>query len=106
MDERIIKLIGSDNLDKIKSKTVLVVGIGGVGGFAVESLVRSGIKKLIIVDYDTIDITNLNRQIITNRNNIGLNKVDVCSDRCKSINEDVEIIKIKKKLNIENISEL
>ena len=73
MQERIIKLIGEDNLQKIKKAKVCVVGLGGVGGYAVEALVRSGIENIVIVDYDTIDITNLNRQIITNTSNISKN---------------------------------
>ena len=77
MFEREIKLIGEENLEKIKSKTVAVVGVGGVGGYAVESLVRAGISKLIIIDYDIVDITNLNRQIISLQSNIGKYKTDV-----------------------------
>ena len=76
MNERIIKLIGEDNLNKIKTKTVCIVGLGGVGGYAVEGLVRSGIENFILVDYDKIDITNLNRQIITTNDNIDKYKTD------------------------------
>ena len=76
MFERVIKLIGEDNLKKIQSQKVMVIGLGGVGGYAVESLIRSGLENIVIVDYDIIDISNLNRQIITNRNNIGTLKVE------------------------------
>ena len=58
MFDREEKLIGRDNLNEISKKCVVVVGLGGVGGYAVESLVRSGIGKIILVDYDTIDLTN------------------------------------------------
>lgn len=76
MDERVEKLIGQENLNKIKKQVVAVIGLGGVGGYAVESLIRSGIENIILVDFDTIDITNLNRQIITNQKNINQYKTD------------------------------
>ena len=75
MFERVISFVGEENLLKIKSKSVLLVGLGGVGGYALDSLVRSGIGTIIIVDYDTVDVSNLNRQIITKRDNIGKYKV-------------------------------
>lgn len=106
MFERIEKFIGSANLAKIKNKTVTVVGLGGVGGYAVESLIRSGIENIIIVDYDTIDITNLNRQIITNQNNIGNLKVDEMEARIISINPNCKITKLNLKLDLNNISTL
>ena len=106
MFDRVIKLIGEDNLTKLKNTTVAVVGLGGVGGYAVEGLVRSGISNLIIVDYDTIDISNLNRQIITNQNNIGRLKVDVMEEHLLSINPECNIIKINKKLSLENVEKL
>lgn len=106
MYERIIKLIGEDNLNKIKKTTVCVVGLGGVGGYAVEGLVRSGIGKLILVDYDKVDITNLNRQIIANQNNINYYKTDIAEKRIKEINPNCEIIKINIKLDENNINNL
>ena len=106
MFERIEKFIGSTNLAKIKNKTVAVVGLGGVGGYAVESLIRSGIENIIIVDYDTIDITNLNRQIITNQNNIGNLKVDEMESRIISINSNCKITKLNLKLDLNNINTL
>lgn len=105
MLDRLELLIGKDKLEKIKNTTVLVIGLGGVGGYAVESLVRSGIKKIIIVDFDKIDITNLNRQIISLKSNIGEYKVDVVEKRIKEIN-DIEVIKIKEFINEENINNL
>lgn len=103
MFEREIKLIGEENLEKIKSKTVAVVGVGGVGGYAVESLVRAGISKLIIIDYDIVDITNLNRQIISLQSNIGKYKTDVIKERINNINHDCNVITINTKLNEENL---
>lgn len=92
MFERVISLIGESNFNKIKEKTVLVVGLGGVGGYATESLVRSGIHNLILIDHDTIDISNLNRQIITNNQNIGKNKVEESEKRIKSINPNCHVL--------------
>ena len=103
MFDRVEKLIGNTNLEKIKNASVAVIGLGGVGGYAVEGLIRSGIENIIIVDYDTIDITNLNRQIITNTNNISKLKTDETEKRILSINPNCKITKITNKLTIENI---
>lgn len=92
MFERTISLVGETNFNKIKEKTVLIVGLGGVGGYATESLIRSGIHNLILIDHDTIDITNLNRQIISTNNNIGNSKVDEFKKRILDINPDCNII--------------
>ena len=104
MYERIIKLIGKENLNKIKNKTVCIVGLGGVGGFATEAIVRSGVGNVIIVDYDRIDISNLNRQIITNQNNIGKSKVQEMKKRIKSINPNCNITIIEEKIDSNNIN--
>jgi tRNA A37 threonylcarbamoyladenosine dehydratase len=106
MFERVISLVGKENLEKLKTKTVLVVGLGGVGGYATEALVRSGVKNLILIDYDKIDISNLNRQIITNQNNIGKYKTDVMKEHILSINKDCNVIVINTFLNNETISQL
>lgn len=103
MFERTLKLIGIEKFNLIQSKTVAVVGLGGVGGYAVEGLIRSGIKNIIIVDYDDIDVTNLNRQLITNETNIGLNKTDVMEEHIKKINSDCIVTKLNIKLDLNNI---
>ena len=92
MFERTISLIGVENFNKIKEKTVLIVGLGGVGGYTIEALVRSGIHNLIIIDHDKIDITNINRQIISTNNNIGNNKVDEFKKRILEINPNCNVI--------------
>lgn len=102
MFDRIETLIG-DKFNLIKDKTVLIIGLGGVGGYALESLVRSGITKVIIVDNDKVDITNLNRQIISLNSNISEYKVDVCEKRIKDINPNIEVIKINEYITLENI---
>lgn len=101
--QRLETLVGSDNIERIKNTTVLVIGLGGVGGYALESIVRSGIENIIIVDNDKVDITNLNRQLISNINNIGINKVDVAYDRALSINPNIKIAKINEFITKENI---
>lgn len=105
MLDRLEILVGNKNIEKLKNTTVLIVGIGGVGGYALEAVARSGIGKIVIVDKDIVDITNLNRQIITTKNNIGLNKVDVAEQRIKEIS-NAEVIKINKFITKENIEEL
>ena len=106
MFQRCIDLVGFDNFNKIKNTTVLVVGIGGVGGTLTEALIRSGISNLIIIDYDTIEDSNLNRQIITNTNNIGMKKVYECEKRIKLINSECNIIALDMFLSSDNISTL
>ena len=106
MFDRLEKLIGKENLNKLHSKTVAVVGVGGVGGYALETLVRNGIENVIIVDNDTIDITNKNRQIIALNSTIDMNKVDAFEKRMKDINENVNVIKLQIFLNEETKKEL
>ena len=102
-----LKLItGDDKFNLINDTTVLVLGVGGVGSYAVESLVRSGIGKIIIVDNDKVDITNLNRQLMTLHSNIGKYKVDVLESRIKDINPNCEVIKINSFITSENINDL
>lgn len=84
-------LIGSENLNKLKNSHVIVFGVGGVGGFAVEALVRAGIGELSVVDFDTIDITNLNRQIIATENTVGMDKVQAIKERVLLINPNLKI---------------
>ncbi len=103
---RLELLIGLDNLNKIKNTTVLIIGLGGVGSFALESLVRNGIGTFIIVDSDIVDITNLNRQIMSLQNNIGQLKTDVWEKRILEINPNCVVKKITKFITKENINEL
>ena len=84
-------LLGADGMEKLKNAHVAVFGVGGVGGYAVEALVRSGVGKIDIFDGDTVAVTNLNRQIIATRDTIGKYKVDVMKERALSINPDIKI---------------
>lgn len=96
-------LIGSDNIEKLKNSNVIVFGLGGVGGATVEALIRAGIGNLSIVDFDTVDKTNLNRQIITTQSVIGKSKVEVAKDRILSINPNINLTIYNKKFFKENI---
>ena len=86
-------LLGQDNLKKLQKTRVAVFGIGGVGGYVVEALVRSGIGAIDIIDNDTVSLTNINRQIIATHKTIGKLKVDVLEERILDINPDVKIKK-------------
>lgn len=106
MFDRTISLIGNDNYQKLKNSNILVLGVGGVGGYAIEALIRSGIENITIVDYDKIDITNINRQIIALNNNIGNYKVEEWKNRILSINKDVKVTIIREKIIPQNIEVL
>lgn len=106
MFERFEKIIGRENIDKINNTTVMVIGIGGVGGYTVEALVRSGIKKIIIIDSDTVDITNKNRQIIALDSTLGRKKVDVMKERILDINNECEVESLDIFLDISNTDKI
>lgn len=78
-------------MEKLNNAKVAVFGIGGVGGYVVEALVRAGIQNFILVDGDKVDITNLNRQIIATQETVGMPKVQVCKDRILSINPNANV---------------
>ena len=99
--ERLIPLFWENGLEKLSKSTVCVVGLGGVGGDACLALARSGIGSLIICDYDTVEETNINRQVVANVNSIGLYKTDVLEQMIKDINPDCNVIKLTKKVDEE-----
>ena len=104
MFERLITLIGEDNVNKLKKANVLIVGLGGVGGYALETLVRSGIYNLTIVDGDIVELSNLNRQIISKRDVIGRPKALVAQARTLEINPDVNLKVINQFISEDNFS--
>lgn len=104
--ERTISLIGEEKLNIIRSKKILIVGIGGVGGYTLESLVRMGINNITIADFDTISETNINRQILSTNENIDSYKVDEALKRYKNINKDLNLITIKDKLTESNLDSI
>lgn len=93
MENRTLGLIGEESLNKIKNAKVLLVGVGGVGGYVAEMLARTMIKKIIIVDGDKVEDSNRNRQLVALKSTLGQFKVDVLEKRLKDINPDLEIIK-------------
>ena len=106
MFDRLELLIGKDNINKIKSTKVLIVGVGGVGGECALSLIRSGIENITIVDFDKVDISNINRQVVAFHSTIGKKKVDVLENIIKDINPDCKVSKYDLFLNKENIKEI
>lgn len=80
------------DINQLKNKTIAIVGIGGVGGYVAESLARSGVGKLILVDYDVVDETNINRQIIALHSTIGKEKVSLMEERIHDICEDTQVV--------------
>lgn len=84
-------IFGSENMEKLAKARVAVFGIGGVGGYTVEALARSGVGTLDLIDNDTVCLTNLNRQIIATHKTIGMYKVDVAKERILDINPDVVV---------------
>lgn len=87
--------IGKEGLNILKGSSVAVLGVGGVGSFAVEALARSGVGRLILVDKDDVDITNINRQIHALLSTIGKPKVDLMKERIADINPECEVIALK-----------
>lgn len=103
--DRTALFLGKDNLELLKNKKVLVFGVGGVGGFTIEALARAGIGTIGIVDFDRVDITNINRQIIALHSTIGRLKTEVMAERIKDINPMIRVIAVDKRLDSDNIGE-
>lgn len=99
-------LIGKEGLSKLKNSTVAVFGIGGVGSFAVEALVRAGVGRLVLIDGDDVCVTNINRQIHATIHTIGKPKVEVMKDRILEINPQAEVIIFKEFFSSENSDRL
>ena len=98
-------MIGEDGTQKIKSARIIVFGVGGVGSALVEFLVRSGVSNIAIVDFDKIDVTNINRQLVAFQDNVGKTKVDEMERKLKNINPNINLKKYSTKLTSENINE-
>lgn len=84
-------LLGSSAMDKLKHATVAVFGLGGVGGYVVEALARSGVGALVLVDHDTISLTNINRQIFATHSTLGMEKAEVAKARVLDINPEITV---------------
>ena len=94
---RSIGLLGEDNFNKLQDKVIAVFGLGGVGGTALEALARTGFQHFIIVDFDKVDPSNLNRQILYTSKDIGREKVEAAKERILSINPDADVKSFKSK---------
>ena len=106
MDLSRLEGLVKDKIDVIKNLKILIIGLGGVGGYTIESLARCGVKNLTLVDGDIIETSNINRQIIALSNNIGKYKTEQWKKRILLINENANVNLITKMINEENINEL
>ena len=84
-------LLGQDGMDRLANARVAVFGVGGVGGFTVEALARSGVGAIDLIDDDKVCLTNINRQIIALRSTVGKYKVDVAAERLRDINQNIQV---------------
>ena len=91
MYDRIIKLLGEENIKVFHNAKILLIGLGGVGGYVFESLIRTGFKDITIVDKDIFDITNLNRQILATKATLGKEKVAAAYSRAQEIDDTISI---------------
>ncbi len=103
---RIRGLVGDDEFKNVSTKRVLIVGLGGVGGTVFSALVRSGVGSFHIIDFDNVEASNLNRQILFDINDIGKLKTEVANARALGINPEVKIKGSNAKINKENINEI
>ena len=104
--ERAALLFKTTGLNNLKNANVLVVGVGGVGSFAAEFLVRAGVGSITIVDGDVVDITNINRQLPALHSTVGMTKIDVVGDRLMDINPELNLTKVKEFLSPERAFEM
>jgi tRNA A37 threonylcarbamoyladenosine dehydratase len=109
MEDRLSRMrlmVGEKNLTKLKKAHVCIVGCGAVGGYVLESLARAGIKHLTLIDFDTISITNINRQLLALNSTIGQKKVDVARQRIADISNDIQVDTLDILINQETVSKI
>ncbi|SJP57629.1 tRNA threonylcarbamoyladenosine dehydratase [Clostridioides difficile] len=99
-------LVGDDGIKKLNNSNIIVFGVGGVGSFTVEALARAGVGNITIVDFDDVDITNINRQIPALHSTVGRYKVDVMEERILDINPNINIKKIRSLYNKDTSDEI
>lgn len=104
--ERAELLFKKEGLENLKNSNVLIVGLGGVGSFAAEFIARAGVGKMTIIDGDTVDITNINRQLPALHSTVDMHKVDVVGDRLMDINPELELTRINEFLSPERTHEI
>ena len=96
-------LIGKDGIEQLKSKSVTLVGVGGVGGYVATMLARAGIGKIKLVDFDKVSPSNINRQVVANVNTIGRSKVEVLREMLLEINPELDCEIVDERLTSENV---
>lgn len=101
--KRTAALVGENGMSELAKSTVMIVGLGAVGGYALEAIARSGVGHLILVDFDRFDYTNINRQILALESTVGLKKTDVAAQRVQEINPSCEVSVKDIRLTPENI---
>lgn len=104
--DRVKSLIGEKGLENLSQCSIIVFGIGGVGGYVTEMLVRSGVGKVTLIDFDKVADTNINRQIIALQSTIGKYKVDVMKDRILDINPSCDVVVKRARVEKSNLEEL
>lgn len=95
-------MLGKDGMNKLKESHILVIGVGGVGSFCVEALIRAGIGKITIVDYSEVELSDFNRQLPGLTSNLGRDKVEVVKERLLEINSELEVNAIKERFDTES----
>ncbi len=104
-DSRTELLLGKEKNECLKSSTVLVAGVGGVGSYAIEMLARAGVGNLVIIDDDVVKETNINRQIIATAKNVGTSKVQIMKERILEINPQASVLAIRDFIDEDNVGE-
>ena len=99
-------IVGDEGIEKLKNSNVIVFGVGGVGSFAAEAIARAGVGNLTIVDFDDVDITNINRQLPALHSTVGKYKVEVMKERILDINPDINIKAIREVYNKDTSEEI
>ena len=102
---RTVALLGEENVEKLNNKRVIVFGVGGVGGYTVEALARTGVGQIDVVDSDQVSVSNINRQIIALHSTVGKKKVDVIKARINDINENIVVNAYDKYVTPDNLNE-
>ena len=104
--ERTLLLMGEEKLDRLASSVVAVIGLGGVGGYAAEMLARAGVGRMILLDSDSVSVSNKNRQLLALDSNIGRKKAEVMAERLRDINPALEMTLIDEYLTQDNVEAL
>jgi len=99
-------IVGEDGIEKLKNSNVIIFGVGGVGSFAAEAIARAGVGNLTIVDFDEVDITNINRQLPALHSTVGKSKVEVMRDRILDINPNINLRAVKSLYSAETSEEI